>query len=257
MPHCPHCGNEMLEVAKFCPACGRQAIQPPPIPEPSGHTSASLPLGGYLKTGWGLFLNYPWGFIGFCLAYVAIEMVLAFIPLIGRVASFVTGPALLMGSFLVSAKLLQGHAPQFSDFFLGFRFFFPLLLTALVGALLTTIGFLLLIIPGIYLLVCYIFAYSLVVDRRLDFWAAMELSRSTVNPIWFGMFGFLLLLMLINLAGIVALGIGLLVTIPVTMCTLTAAYADIFGLQSDYSEGFPDNVASEAAPPEGNNRPEI
>ena len=64
MPHCPHCGNEMLEVAKFCPACGQPAAtQPPPVPKPSVQTSASLALGAYLKTGWGLFLNYPGGFL--------------------------------------------------------------------------------------------------------------------------------------------------------------------------------------------------
>ena len=71
-----------------------------------------------------------------------------------------------------------------------------------------------------------------------------------VNPIWFGMFAFLLLLMLLNLAGAVALGIGLLVTVPLTCCTVTAAYADIFGLQSDYAENFPDNTAAVAPPVE-------
>ena len=109
--------------------------------------------------------------------------------------------------------------------------------------MLTGIGFLLLVIPGVYLLVCYLFAPSLVVDRRLDFWPALELSRRTVNPIWFGMFAFVLLLAVLNLAGTVALGIGLMVTVPLTCCTVTVAYADIFGLQSDYSENFPDNIA--------------
>ena len=194
--------------------------------------------------------NYPGGFIGFFLIYVVIQTVLHFIPWLGGVASFMIGPPLLMGNFIVSAKLLQGRSPQFSDFFLGFRFFVPLLLTALVGGVLTGIGFLLLVIPGVYLLVGYLFAASLVVDRRLDFWPALELSRRTVNPIWFGMFAFLLLLVLINLAGAVALGIGLLVTVPLTCCTVTAAYADIFGLQSDYSEGFPDNIGAAASTPD-------
>ncbi len=250
MPHCPHCGNEMLESAQFCPACGRQATQPISVPEPSGRTSASLPLGAYLKTGWGLFLNYPGGFIGFFLIYLVIQTVLHFIPWLGGVASFMIGPPLLMGNFIVTAKLLQGRSPQFGDFFLGFRFFVPLLLTALVGGGLTGIGFLLLLIPGVYLLVGYLFASSLVVDRRLDFWPALDLSRRTVHPIWFGMFAFLLLLVLLNLAGAVALGIGLLVTVPLTCCTVTAAYADIFGLQSDYSEDFPDNIMAAASTPD-------
>jgi hypothetical protein len=57
------------------------------------------------------------------------------------------------------------------------------------------------------------------------------------------MFAFLLLLMLINLAGALLLGLGLLVSVPLTACAITAAYADLFGLQSVYSEDFPDNVA--------------
>ena len=157
-------------------------------------------------------------------------------------ASFAVGPALIMGNFIVCAKLLQNHTPKFSDFFLGFRFFIPLLLTAMVGGALTGIGLLLLIIPGIYLMVSYLFASCLVVDRRLDFWPALELSRRTVQPQWFSLFAFLLLLILLNLVGAALLLIGLLVSVPLTGCAVTVAYADLFGLQSDYSENFPDNA---------------
>ncbi len=204
-------------------------------------------MGEYLKTGWELFKRYPGGFIGFSLVYFLIQIALTIVPYFGWVASGAVSPVLLIGYFIVSAKLLQGRSPHFRDFFLGFRFFLPLLLTALVGGLLTGIGWLLLIIPGVYLMVSYLFAASLVVDRRLDFWQALELSRSAVNPIWFGMFGFFLLLVLVNLLGVIALVAGLLVSLPVSSCALTAAYADLFGWQSDYSEGFPDN----SAPPSG------
>jgi len=210
-------------------------------------TTSSLPLGEYLKTGWELFKRYPGGFIGFSLVYFLIQIALAMVPFVGWVASAALSPVLLMGYFIASAKMLQGRNPQFGDFFLGFRFFSPLLLTALVGGLLTGIGWLLLIIPGAYLMVGYLFAASLVVDRRLDYWPALELSRTAVNPIWFGMFGFFLLLVLVNLLGVIALGVGLLISLPVSSCALTAAYAGLFGLQSDYSEGFPDNPA----PPSG------
>ncbi len=242
MPLCAHCGNEMSEDAQFCPACGHPASQPPPVPTQSA--AASLPPGEYLKTGWELFKRCPGWFAGFFLIYVVIQVVARFIPFVGQVIGFAVGPALLMGNFIVSAKLLQGRTPQFSDFFLGFRFFIPLLLTALVGGLLVGIGLLLLVIPGVYLLVGYLFASALVVDRRLDFWAALELSRKTVQPIWFTMFAFVLLLMLINLAGFLLLGVGLLVSVPLSACAVTVAYSHLFGLQSDYSEGFPDNVPS-------------
>ncbi len=171
----------MLEFAKFCRPVAIRRLSRPPWP-PLPRRTSPLPLGDYLKTGWGLFKRYPGGFIGFFLVYFLIQMVLSLLPYIGGVASFAVMPALIMGNFIVSAKLLQNHTPKFSDFFLGFRFFVPLLLTGLISGVLTALGLVALVIPGLYLMVAYLFAYSLVVDRRLDFWPAMELSRRTVTP---------------------------------------------------------------------------
>jgi hypothetical protein len=98
----------------------------------------------------------------------------------------------------------------------------------------------LLIIPGVYLAVSYLFASILVVDQRLDFWPAMELSRNTVSPAWFAFFAFVLVLLVINTAGALLLGLGLFVSVPLSACALTAAYADIFGLHSDYSGKVPE-----------------
>ena len=233
MPYCPECGNQLTGSDPHCPACGQLTDAPPPLLEPSpARTQASLPLGDYFKTGWGLFMQYPGGFVGFCLLYLLTQAVLHSIPYVGAVASFAVSTPLLMGNFIVSAKLLHGQTPEFRDFFAGFQYILPLLLLSLVAGLFIGIGTLLLIIPGVYLAVAYLFASYLVVDRRLDFWPAMELSRRTVHPRWFGFFAFLLLLALLNLAGAVILGVGLLVTIPVSFCAVTVAYAEIFGLQS-------------------------
>jgi hypothetical protein len=209
-----------------------------------------LPLGDYLKKGWELFKGYPGGFVGFFLLYILIQLVFHLLPWVGTLAAFAVGPPLIMGNFIVSAKLLQNHTPKFSDFFLGFRFYIPLLLTAMVGGALTGIGLLLLIIPGLYLMVSYLFAAPLVIDRRLDFWPALELSRRTVQPHLFTIFAFLLLLVLLNLIGAALLGLGLLVSVPLTCCAVTVAFADLFGLQSDYSEDFPETTFSQASTPD-------
>ena len=233
MPYCPECGNHLTGSESHCPACGQATDAPPPLLEPSpARTPESLPLGDYFKTGWGLFKQYPGGFVGFCLLYLLIQAVLHSIPYVGAVASFALSAPLFMGNFIVSAKLLHGQTPEFRDFFAGFQYFLPLLLLSLVAGLFISIGMMLLIIPGLYLIVAYMFASYLVVDRGLDFWPAMELSRRTVNPRWFSYFAFVLLVVLVNLAGAVALGVGLLVTIPLSFCAVTAAYADIFGFQS-------------------------
>jgi len=198
-----------------------------------------LPLGNYIKIGWELFKQYPSGFVGFCLVNVVIHLALHTLPRVSWLVSAGLSAPLFMGNFIVSAKLLQRQTPAFRDFFSGFYFFWPLFLLSLVVSVFIGIGVILLIIPGVYLAIAYLFASCLVVDRRLDFWPAMELSRLTVNPRWFGYFAFTLLLTLLNLAGALPLGLGLLVTIPWSFCAVTAAYADLFGVQSDYTQEVP------------------
>lgn len=240
MAICPNCNQELSDAAAFCPQCGYQANSPavsPPLA--AGPQADTLQLGKYFRTGWELFKQYPGGFIGFLFIYILAAIVLNRIPSVGWLAISAFGPTLYMGNFIVCAKLMHRQQPQFSDFFCGFNFFLPLLLTGILTSALVGIGILLLIIPGIYLAVGYIFAKELVIDRRMDFWQAMELSRRTVQKHWFAFFGFFLLLGLLNLAGGLLLGLGLLITVPLTFGAVTAAYADIFGWQSDYSGKIP------------------
>jgi hypothetical protein len=233
MPRCPDCGNQLTGSEQHCPACGQPTDSPAPVFEPSlARAPQPLPLRNYFMAGWDLFKQYHTGFVGFCLLNLAIQVALNAIPYLGTVVSLLISTPLLMGNFIVSAKLLQGQTPEFRDFFSGFQFFLPLLLLSLVAGLFIGIGTVLLIIPGVYLAVAYLFAANLVVDRRLDFWPAMELSRHTVKPQWFGYFAVMLLLAMLNLGGALLLGLGLLVTIPVSFCAVTVAYADLFGLQS-------------------------
>jgi len=221
-----------------CPACG-QPTHLPPWPQAPSPFRPLRPLGDYIKTGWEIFKQYPGGFIVFSLINVAIHLALRGVPLLGWLASVVVSTALIMGNFIVSAKLLQRQSPGWRDFFAGFNFFLPLLVVSLVASVFISLGMLLLIIPGLYLAVGYLFASCLVIDRRLDFWSAMELSRRTVNPLWFSFFAFMLLLVVVNLAGALLMGVGLLVTIPLTFGAMTAAFADLFGFQSDYTQEAP------------------
>jgi uncharacterized membrane protein len=233
MPHCPHCGNELTGSESHCPACGQPTAAPAPPSEPSAtRGTAPLPLEYYFKTGWGLFKQYHTGFVGFGLLILAIQVVLNTIPYLGAAVLVLVNTPLLMGNFIVSAKLLQGQTPEFRDFFLGFQYTLPLVLLSLVAAIFVGIGMALLVIPGVYLAVSYLFAAYLVVDRRLDFWAAMELSRTSIGPQWFRYFGLALLLALLNVAGLLLLGLGLAVSIPVSVCVMTVAYADLFGMET-------------------------
>jgi len=66
-------------------------------------------------------------------------------------------------------------------------------------------------------------------DRRLDFWSAMELSRKMVTRHWWKLFGFVIVLALLKLAGLVAFCLGIFIAAPIAMASLMYAYEDIFG----------------------------
>jgi hypothetical protein len=188
--------------------------------------------GYYLKAGWELFKQNAAGFIGFSVVALFVIFALSTKAGIGNVLSYVIGPPLWAGFIIVAMKLLLHQATEVNDFTKGFQFILPLLLYSVVSSVFISIGFVLLILPGIYLVVGYLFTTWLIVDRKLDFWPAMELSRKTVHKHWFDVFGFFLILCLINFGGLLLLGFGMLVTVPWTLCTLTVAYKDIFGIQS-------------------------
>ena len=255
MPNCPKCNGPVDAADLFCEHCGQNLTpegqaapkDPGPTPAPagpspsSGGTPGQVRPGDYLKTGWELFKQYPGGLVGFALLYglatLLVTWLTRFLPL-SMVVSTLASAALApfgVGGFIVCAKLLQRRPVEFGDFFQGLNLFLPIFLLALVSSILILLGFILLIIPGLYLLTSYLFAPLLVLDRKLDFWPAMEMSRKTVQPQFFGFFVFLLLLMVINIAGALALGVGLLVTGPISIGALTAAYAEIFGFSSDFS----------------------
>lgn len=234
MLNCPHCHGLVEENTEICPHCHQPLAASSPV-IPGGIVQP----GKYLRQGWELFKLNPGGYVGFALVFFVIQVVLSLFPRLGGLTSLVISGPLYAGFYLVSAKLLQRQTPIFQDFFGGFQFFLPLLLLTLISTLFIIVGLILFILPGIFLMVCYIFAAMIVIDRRLDFWPAMELSRRTVQSQWFGFFIFFLLLMLINLGGVILLGVGLLVSMPVSAAAVAAAYNDIFGLQSDYSGSMP------------------
>jgi len=223
-----------------CSACG-QSLTPPEEPvvifpaAPAQPQSTEGKVGDYVKAGWELFKKYPAGFVGYFIIILVASIALRLVPVVGMLAGFVLVSPLNAGFFVVGAKLLKNQTPDFVDFFGGFKFFLQLALLGVVSSILITLGLVLLIVPGIYLIVSYLFTVMFVVDRRLDFWPAMETSRRAVQPAWFKVFVLLLMLIVLNLAGALLLGVGLLVSIPLTHCILTVAYADIFGIESAYT----------------------
>jgi uncharacterized protein (TIGR03435 family) len=186
----------------------------------------TLDIGSCLHRGWALVRSNFWPVVGVT-ALILLLRAAAFSALIGIVVS---GP-LMGGLCLYFLKKIRGEPAGVGTTFSGFSIaFLPLFLASLVKAVLTTAGFFCLILPGIYLAVAWTFTLALVIDKRLGFWPAMRLSRKTISKHWWKFFGFIIVLSLIKMAGMLVFFVGSLVTAPVALAALMYAYEDIFGV---------------------------
>ena len=223
----------------------------------------------YISKGLDIFKRDIGGFVGFTIVYFLIMMAASFIPL----GSTIISPALSIGWAIVCYNIVRNQHREFNEFFKGFDDFVQLLLVTIISGLIMTaaliplgivaftsfdmgevflggepdfgnvsvttlvIGTLAFMIPLIYIGVAWIWAPYFVVFYKMQFWDAMEASRKIIGRNWWIYFLFLIVLVLINILGILGFGIGLLFTIPATMCMQYIAFAKVTGLHREIEEG--------------------
>jgi len=127
---------------------------------------------------------------------------------------------LMVGIIMLAIKYSRGENLDFKSIFNYYHLTGKLSLAGLLIYVLTFIGILLLIIPGIYLSVAYVFTLPLIADKGLGVWEAMEYSRKTVTKHWFKVSGLMFLLGLILGVGVLALGVGVIWALPLMFVTL-------------------------------------
>ncbi|MEM7369343.1 MAG: hypothetical protein AAF587_12140 [Bacteroidota bacterium] len=186
-------------------------------------------LGDYLNRGWELVRQEIGSYVGFTAIVFFGALIISLIPFVGSLALMIVGPPLYAGYFIYTRKVATGEERTFNDFFSGFDMTLQLVLLGIVGGILIGFGFLLLIIPGIYLAVAYTLGNQLIIFEKMEFWPALEASRKIVTKNWGNFFLMSIVLGLIALAGTLVLFVGLLVAIPFMYCVMYAAYEDIVG----------------------------
>lgn len=136
---------------------------------------------------------------------------------------------LMVGIIMLAINYSRGEKIEFKSVFNYYHLMGKLSLAGILIYVMTIIGFILLVLPGIYLSIAYVFTLPLIADKGMDVWDAMELSRKTVTKHWFKVFGLLFLLSLFFLAGVITFGIGLIWAIPLMFLTLYGLlYRSIF-----------------------------
>lgn len=188
-----------------------------------------LDIGDTISRSWELLKDNFLPLVGVTVvvtvALAVMQAMLHIIPALGFVTSLLFTGVFLGGLNLYYLRLLRGEAVEFGDAFAGFTLaFVPLMLGGLVSSLLTCIGFVCLILPGIYLAVAWAFTTMLIIDKKMDFWTAMEVSRRVITAQWWRMFGLIILAAIIGMLGALLFVVGIFLTLPITVGCLVVAY---------------------------------
>jgi uncharacterized membrane protein len=155
-------------------------------------------------------------------------LALVFTVLSSAVPVILQGP-MIAGLHIFTMKKLMGRRAEFADLFLGFNYFVPTLVASIVIGLFVFCGTLLCVIPGLVVAAMYKFTYLFIVDKRMDFWPAMQASHAVVKRDYVGFTLFLILLILVDLLGVLCCVVGIFVAIPVTFAAITVAYKELVG----------------------------
>ncbi len=143
--------------------------------------------------------------VGLCLLPAIVVLIVAAVPQIGQLQ-----------------HLQNGGTPDAATMAALKSVLFATLPVALICAL-----------PATYLSVCWKFTLPLIVDKQMDFGAAMKASWKMVNKHWWQVFGLSILISLVNVAGVCACCVGVLFTIPIGFAALMIAYETIFGAEKN------------------------
>lgn len=221
----------------------------------------------YIKKGFELFKQDIGSFIGFLFIVAILEGLISVIPFIKGFAGPILAPV-FAGSFIVAKMIDKGEPHMFSNFFDGTKKYKELFLVTLLPTLLMALIFLvvggwtyfkisflglkpdftgmgmnslssyagfagrgmLAVLIVVVISILFMLSNFLVLFENFQPVRALDISTKLVSKKFFNWLGFILLLILFNLAGLICLVVGLFVTIPSSVCALYVAYEDVVGL---------------------------
>ncbi|MFE3545594.1 hypothetical protein ACFXK0_21740 [Nocardia sp. NPDC059177] len=209
-----------------------------------------LGVGDALGYGWNKFKDNAVVWVAIVLVAVLIQVAINFVFGLGADTDTDADGALVIGfgiwqllgtivstivGYLISAAFVRGalheidgRKPAFGDFF-QFTHVGAVILAGLLVGLATGIGLLLCILPGIVVAFFTWWTMQFVIDQDQDAITAIKSSFSAISANAGPLLLLALALVGINILGAIPCGLGLLVTIPLTIIASTYAYRVVVG----------------------------
>jgi uncharacterized membrane protein len=193
-----------------------------------------------LNYGWNAFKSQTGFFLGFIFVFFLISFVPSFIvarlfpgpgPSLGgalcRIVLWLVNLYLGMVATRVALDIYDSGAADLSRIGDLLPLFLPYMFGKLLFAIIVGVGTILLIIPGIILSLMFLYVGYLIVDRRLGPIEGLKESNRLTTGVKWPLFLFGLVIVLINILGMICLGIGLFVSVPVTMMASVYIYRQL------------------------------
>lgn len=190
---------------------------------------------GALRFGWDVWKKNIGFFIGVLFvaflvqlapallsAFFKKEASILFIPI--NIFYNVVGIIVSMGFIKIALSFCDGKTPEIADLFRGYPLFFSFLAGLIFYGAIVIAGGLLLIIPGIILGIQFQFCTYFIIDQKAGPIEALKKSSRLTRGVKFELFIFNMFVLGINLLGALALGVGILITMPVTMMATAYVY---------------------------------
>lgn len=143
------------------------------------------------------------------------------------IADFVLSMIVNLGAIKIALKYRDGEKVEFANLFDSFGILPAFMAAAVLTTLAVGIGLMFLIIPGIVIAVRFCFYGFLVFDEDAGPIEAIQRSVRITEGVGFDLFLFAMLLAGINFLGVLALGLGLFVSIPVSVLATAYVYRDL------------------------------
>jgi uncharacterized membrane protein len=196
------------------------------------------PIALHFRTAWKTFVSFPRLFIISMLilfaSWVVLELSVVALHRFGfavwlvlHLAFFLLFSGLMVGFHRIALEAVDGHAPKLADLttLLGrgptFLFAFCIYVVVVLG------GFALLIVPGIYLAIRYALFGQVLATRSTSALEALRDAAALSRGRWWTVFTVMLMALLLNLAGAAFLGVGLLITFPLSLLATSNLYRSL------------------------------
>ncbi len=233
---CKNCGKENTADARFCAACGATLEAAPATPAKATWLPGVI---SSYKNGWNrLWKNFLELFLIWLITF-GVGLFNNIIPVLMNV--FVEMP-IQYGASFAYLKAARGDSLQVKDMFDVFRNYLNAVLAGFLVMIITLIGFVLLIIPGIYFACKLSFTPYLIVDRKMEAIPAIKESWRLTNGHFWKIFLTGLLAIPILIGGAICLGLGIIIS----FMWIDMAFASLY--HSVTTSGTPSPAPGAGAP---------